>query len=80
MNKLSTFATVDPNNGMNKNTPARCQNLVSGEWKDDDNEYNKIPDPLNGDNFILVPNTTDCLLYTSPSPRDAHESRMPSSA
>ena len=21
----------------------------------------------------------DCLLYTSPSPRDAHESRMPSS-
>jgi len=26
----------------------------------------------------FVPN--DCLLYTSPSPRDAHESRMPSSA
>ena len=24
--------------------------------------------------------TTICLLYTSPSPRDAHESRMPSSA
>ena len=24
--------------------------------------------------------TKDCLLYTSPSPRDAHESRMPSSA
>ena len=23
---------------------------------------------------------TYCLLYTSPSPRDAHESRMPSSA
>ena len=23
---------------------------------------------------------SDCLLYTSPSPRDAHESRMPSSA
>ena len=23
---------------------------------------------------------TACLLYTSPSPRDAHESRMPSSA
>ena len=27
--------------------------------------------------FIL---TGGCLLYTSPSPRDAHESRMPSSA
>ena len=25
-------------------------------------------------------NTNTCLLYTSPSPRDAHESRMPSSA
>ena len=24
--------------------------------------------------------TMSCLLYTSPSPRDAHESRMPSSA
>ena len=24
--------------------------------------------------------TISCLLYTSPSPRDAHESRMPSSA
>ena len=28
----------------------------------------------NKDQFI------SCLLYTSPSPRDAHESRMPSSA
>ena len=28
---------------------------------------------INADNF-------DCLLYTSPSPRDAHETRMPSSA
>ena len=32
---------------------------------------------------ILLTGYTDlesCLLYTSPSPRDAHESRMPSSA
>ena len=30
----------------------------------------------------VAPNNTPirCLLYTSPSPRDAHESRMPSSA
>ena len=28
----------------------------------------------------LVQYHSDCLLYTSPSPRDAHESRMPSSA
>ena len=38
-------------------------------------------------NVVSVPNgatvnnnNLDCLLYTSPSPRDAHESRMPSSA
>ena len=34
--------------------------------------------------FIFDTSITDklplCLLYTSPSPRDAHESRMPSSA
>ena len=28
----------------------------------------------------LVEQVTDCLLYTSPSPRDVEESRMPSSA
>ena len=34
--------------------------------------------------FALVPyifeHATNCLLYTSPSPRDVEESRMPSSA
>ena len=30
--------------------------------------------------LILNQHTNICLLYTSPSPRDAHESRMPSSA
>ena len=29
---------------------------------------------------IAAPLLLTCLLYTSPSPRDAHESRMPSSA
>ena len=29
---------------------------------------------------IVYENDEICLLYTSPSPRDAHESRMPSSA
>ena len=28
----------------------------------------------------IVNGPLPCLLYTSPSPRDAHESRMPSSA
>ena len=29
---------------------------------------------------FCFPPPHNCLLYTSPSPRDAHESRMPSSA
>ena len=28
----------------------------------------------------VIPGNTGCLLYTSPSPRDVEESRMPSSA
>ena len=34
----------------------------------------------NTDREVPVSKAKDCLLYTSPSPRDAHESRMPSSA
>ena len=30
--------------------------------------------------FWQITEDSFCLLYTSPSPRDAHESRMPSSA
>ena len=30
--------------------------------------------------FLGTVRNINCLLYTSPSPRDAHESRMPSSA
>ena len=41
-------------------------------------------DHTGGINEILSEKSIDvygpCLLYTSPSPRDAHESRMPSSA
>ena len=43
-----------------------------------DNFYKKIikkkKDPR------IIAEYKNCLLYTSPSPRDAHESRMPSSA
>ena len=31
-------------------------------------------------NFLEYKNVDSCLLYTSPSPRDVEESRMPSSA
>ena len=56
--------------------------LIAGVWSDDDNggltlhnvkqvDYN---DPIS--DLIYK----DCLLYTSPSPRDRTRSRMPSSA
>ena len=37
-------------------------------------------DDLNEENEDLLEEYEDCLLYTSPSPRDPHLSRMPSSA
>ena len=37
-----------------------------------------LTDPKMNKSGASVPE--NCLLYTSPSPRDAHESRMPSSA
>ena len=46
------------------------------------NFYEKPFDPFFGGNIIglLFENSTPCLLYTSPSPRDRTRSRMPSSA
>ena len=40
-----------------------------------------LPRQLNGDEIeIAVTKVIDCLLYTSPSPRDRQKCRMPSSA
>ena len=33
-----------------------------------------------GNRLLIVVERKDCLLYTSPSPRDKRQSRMPSSA
>ena len=42
--------------------------------------YNNRPMSIVIRNVFVYPQAYACLLYTSPSPRDAHESRMPSSA
>ena len=39
-----------------------------------------IGDPNNASNYSYSQQCTNCLLYTSPSPRDRTRSRMPSSA
>ena len=36
--------------------------------------------PINKDSKVVIITSKDCLLYTSPSPRDRVRSRMPSSA
>ena len=41
----------------------------TNHWRD--------PEPKQEYDILII---GGCLLYTSPSPRDAHESRMPSSA
>ena len=61
---------------------ARLQEFMAKKWADQ-NPSVKVEGMLahlgfNGDQE--APCYMTCLLYTSPSPRDAHESRMPSSA
>ena len=46
--------------------------FINGEWVD--SESKRTFETLNPEN------NEPCLLYTSPSPRDVEESRMPSSA
>ena len=48
--------------------------------KDDDEESGVVVDDDDDDDEYVIANTTNCLLYTSPSPRDLSTSRMPSSA
>ena len=42
--------------------------------------YNKLGIPLHEQEMLAGVVRKDCLLYTSPSPRDKRQSRMPSSA
>ena len=55
---------------------------VDGQHLDQNNEM--LPDAkkpmLKCEGFSESIQSIDCLLYTSPSPRDVEESRMPSSA
>ena len=47
------------------------------------NHYAEISEMLRDHDHVIITNHgrgESCLLYTSPSPRDAHEPRMPSSA
>ena len=60
----------------------KCLIIDPGNYYDEENFTIKkfIDDNSLIPEFILITHVHICLLYTSPSPRDAHESRMPSSA
>ena len=57
--------------------PKKLENWISEEWRRATANANSIQ-AENGSNLWTLYNS--CLLYTSPSPRDKRQSRMPSSA
>jgi len=64
MNKpLLDFATTDPYNGMTPNRPGRVRNLCAGKWHTTTRLRDDIVDPLTGDNFLEVPDTTDLDMF-----------------
>lgn len=53
------FATLDPFGGMTAANPGTLRNLVAGEWIAERAVREDIVDPLNGEPFLKVPDTTD---------------------
>ena len=63
MSQVPAFATVDPAGGMTESDPGRVRNLVAGSWIDADNIRDDIIDPMNGQRFLHVPDTSDHVPY-----------------
>ena len=61
--------------GASVKNPEGIKNLLSLVRKSNDERLIVVVSAMG-----KTTNALDCLLCTSPSPRDAHESRMPSSA
>jgi 1-pyrroline-5-carboxylate dehydrogenase len=61
--KLRRFATVDPFDAMTKSDPGNVWNLAAGKWHEVREIRNDVVDPLNGDLFLRVPDTTDFSEY-----------------
>ena len=67
--------------------PSEDKYVLRHEWeranRNIDGKINEVDNKhiaLHNDLKLLVTRLNDCLLYTSPSPRDQRGSRMPSSA
>jgi len=59
MSVIPRFATVDPFHGMTSDEPGVVCNLLRGEWAEGERFRQDIPDPLNGGQFLQVPDTQD---------------------
>ncbi len=59
MAAVPEFATVDPFDGMTPGSPGRVQNLCAGDWRDGNAHRDDIPDPMTGEHFLDVPDTTE---------------------
>ena len=57
--KLKEIFTVDPYQEMNSGSPGEVCNLLKGEWIKGIRFREDIPDPLNGEPFLKVPDTTE---------------------
>ena len=57
MSRIPGFTTIDPFYGMTPAEPGIVRNLLGGEWLDGENFREDIPDPLNGGEFLRVPDT-----------------------
>ena len=57
--KLKEIFTVDPCQEMNSDSPGEVCNLLKGEWIQGTRFREDIPDPLNGEPFLKVPDTTE---------------------
>jgi len=58
---LTSFATLDPVNGMNEQNPGKVLNLVNGKWTKTSKLRKDIPDPLSGNYFLDIPETEQFL-------------------
>ena len=61
ISNLPTWATVDPYT-MSGSSPAIGENLCNGKWLSS-NDTIKLPDPLNGEEFMIVPNVSSKFYF-----------------
>ena len=57
--ELKKIFTVDPFEEMNQKVPGEVCNLLKGKWVQGEIFRKDIPDPINGENFLNVPDTIE---------------------